>query len=139
MMARVRGERTRCDAAPGNMLSYMREKCRVKVTAASPQGGGSGSSSRVLERSDTDSSEGGGGRKSKAAQRAPTDADLRPAFKALQTAYIRLLQNPFFVPDEHAPMAVAQGKGKGGEITSPRFLREVRRIGEVWKLGGGVV
>jgi hypothetical protein len=44
-MARVRGERARCDAAPGNMLSYMREKCRVKVTAASPRGGGSGSGS----------------------------------------------------------------------------------------------
>lgn len=25
-----------CDAAPGYMLSYMREKCRVKVTASSP-------------------------------------------------------------------------------------------------------
>jgi len=57
------------------------------------------------------------------------------AFKALQTAYIRLLQNPFYTPDEHTPMAVASGKGRGGGITSRRFVGEVRRIGEVWRLG----
>ena len=62
------------------------------------------------------------------------------AFKALQTAYIRLLQNPFYVPDEHTPMAVAsgKGKGKGGKITSKRFIGEVKRIGEVWKPGAAV-
>jgi len=62
-------------------------------------------------------------------------ADMKPAFKALQTAYIRLLQNPFYMPDEHTPMAVANGKGKGGEIKSPRFIREVKRIGETWRPG----
>lgn len=62
------------------------------------------------------------------------------AFKALQTAYIRLLQNPFYVPDEHTPIAVAQGKGNGnGEITSQKFLREVRRIGDGWRPGLNVI
>lgn len=50
-------------------------------------------------------------------------------------AYIHLLQNPFYKPDEHTPMA-ADG---GGEITSPRFINEVKRIGETWKPGMGVV
>ncbi|CAD6570831.1 MAG: hypothetical protein ASARMPREDX12_003953 [Alectoria sarmentosa] len=45
------------------------------------------------------------------------DGDLRGAFKALQTAYIRLLQNPFYVPDEHTPMTVASKRGNGGQIT----------------------
>lgn len=57
------------------------------------------------------------------------------AFRALQTAYIRLLQNPFYVPDEHTPMAAASGKGNGGQITSKKFIQEVKRIGEVWKPG----
>ncbi|KAL9634618.1 MAG: hypothetical protein Q9164_003987 [Protoblastenia rupestris] len=69
------------------------------------------------------------------AGRGVQDADVRPAFKALQTAYIRLLQNPFYTPDEHTPMAVAHGKGKSGEIKSKIFIREVRRIGELWKPG----
>ena len=62
---------------------------------------------------------------------------MRPAFKALQTAYIRLLQNPFYTPDEHSPMGMAGGKGRGdwGEIKSKRFVGEVRRVGEVWRVG----
>ena len=32
-------------------------------------------------------------------------------------------------------MAVAHGKGKSGEIKSKIFIREVRRIGELWKPG----
>ena len=32
-------------------------------------------------------------------------------------------------------MAVAQGKGKGGEIKSKKFLQEVQRIGSLWKPG----
>ena len=63
---------------------------------------------------------------------------VQQAFKALQTAYIRLLQNPFYTPDEHTPMAVASGKGKGGQITSKRFIAEVKRIGELWKPGATV-
>lgn len=36
-------------------------------------------------------------------------------------------------------MAVASGKGKGGGITSGRFIGEVRRIGEGWRPGMAVV
>jgi len=58
------------------------------------------------------------------------------AFRALQSAYIRLLQNPFYVPDDHTPMAVASGgKGKGGKITSQKFIKEVERIGNNWRPG----
>ena len=35
-------------------------------------------------------------------------------------------------------MAVASGKGKGGKITSKKFIGEVKRIGEVWKPGAAV-
>ena len=55
-------------------------------------------------------------------------------FRALQTAYIRLLQNPFYNPDDHTPMAVANGKGKS-EITSHSFIAEVQRIGMAWRPG----
>lgn len=83
-----------------------------------------------LQRTGTD-----GSTKRGTTPKPTTDADLKVAFKALQLAYIRLLQNPFYVPDEHSPMAVKQGKVKGGEITSKKFLGEVRRIGEGWKPG----
>ncbi|KAI9849264.1 MAG: hypothetical protein M1837_004723 [Sclerophora amabilis] len=64
------------------------------------------------------------------------DADLKPAFKALQTAYIRLLQNPFYNPDEHSPLAQIQGGRTGSmTITSRRFISDVRRIGEIWAPG----
>ena len=63
------------------------------------------------------------------------DGDLKPAFKALQTAYIRLLMNPFYDPDEHTPMAAPHGRGKGMQITSKKFTREVERIGMAWKPG----
>lgn len=46
----------------------------------------------------------------------------------MQTAYIRLLQNPFYDPDEHCPV-----NGKGGKkIVSRRFVEDMRRIGEGW-------
>lgn len=32
------------------------------------------------------------------------DAELKPVFRAMQNAYVRLLQNPFYDPDEHAPL-----------------------------------
>lgn len=59
------------------------------------------------------------------------------AFRTLQTAYIQLLQNPFYVPDDHTPMAA--GVGKGAAITSRKFITEVQRIGESWKVGMGSV
>lgn len=71
-------------------------------------------------------------------------------FRALQTAYIRLLQNPFYDPDEEAPMvttpapAVTRGasdssnlnggrRKAGGEIQSRKFRAEVWRLGREWK------
>ncbi|MCJ1255590.1 hypothetical protein MMC24_003407 [Lignoscripta atroalba] len=62
------------------------------------------------------------------------EGELKPAFRALQTAYIRLLQNPFYNPDEHTPMAVANGTGKS-QIMSRKFIAEVERIGMAWRPG----
>ena len=61
------------------------------------------------------------------------EGELRPAFKALQTAYICLLRNPFYVPDEHT---VAAG---GAQIKAKGFIKEVQRIGLAWKPGVTVV
>ena len=61
------------------------------------------------------------------------------AFRALQTAYIRLLQNPFYTPDDHTPMAVASGRGKSSQIKSKKFIAEVERIGMTWKPGISVI
>lgn len=59
------------------------------------------------------------------------DAELRPVFRAMQSAYVRLLQNPFYDPDEHAPLG-----GKGGRrITSKKFGDDMKRIGEGWTPG----
>lgn len=49
----------------------------------------------------------------------------------MQTAYVRLLQNPFYDPDEHSPPT-----GQGGKkITSKKFADDMRRIGEAWTPG----
>ncbi|KYK60373.1 hypothetical protein DCS_01510 [Drechmeria coniospora] len=59
------------------------------------------------------------------------DAELKPVFRAMQSAYVRLLQNPFFDPDEHAPLG-----GRGGrKITSKKFSEDMKRIGEAWAPG----
>ncbi|KAI9657513.1 MAG: hypothetical protein M1831_004129 [Alyxoria varia] len=64
------------------------------------------------------------------------EADLKPAFRALHTAYIRLLRNPFYDPDEHAPNSHKVKSGSGSmEITSPLFIKEVERIGQAWYPG----
>ncbi|KAL9070322.1 MAG: hypothetical protein Q9157_005851 [Trypethelium eluteriae] len=64
------------------------------------------------------------------------DADLKPAFRALQTAYIGLLRNPFYNPDEHSPRtANAQQRIGSTQITSRRFIQEVQRIGNAWTPG----
>ncbi|CAF9921638.1 MAG: hypothetical protein GOMPHAMPRED_002343 [Gomphillus americanus] len=57
------------------------------------------------------------------------EGELRPAFRALQTAYIGLLRNPFYIPDEHT---VAAG---GVQIKAKGFIKEVERIGMAWKPG----
>ncbi|KAI2624846.1 snare-like protein [Hypoxylon sp. NC1633] len=61
------------------------------------------------------------------------ETELRVVFRAMQTAYVRLLQNPFYDPDEHAPLLPAGGGGK--RITSRKFAEEMRRIGESWTPG----
>lgn len=59
---------------------------------------------------------------------------MTQAFHALQTTYIRLLRNPFYVPDEHDPQ-LAQDKRGSLRITSPKFVSEVERIGRTWYPG----
>lgn len=59
------------------------------------------------------------------------DAELKPVFRAMQNAYVKLLQNPFYEPDEHSPLG---GRG-GSKITSKRFAEDMRRIGESWTPG----
>jgi len=55
------------------------------------------------------------------------------AFKALQTAYIRLLRNPFYVPDEHSPAPSNVQRHVGSlQITSKSFIQEIDRIGRAW-------
>ena len=59
------------------------------------------------------------------------DAEHKPVLRAMQAAYVRLLQNPFYDPDEHAPLG-----GKGGKkITSRKFAEDMKRIGEGWTPG----
>lgn len=79
----------------------------------------------------------GGGGISAAARRGAAavvglrEGDMKPVFRAMQTAYVRLLQNPFYEPDEHAPLT-----GHGGKrIVSRRFGADMRRIGEGWTVG----
>ncbi|KAL8822027.1 MAG: hypothetical protein Q9223_000018 [Gallowayella weberi] len=43
--------------------------------------------------------------------------------------------NPFYTPDDHAPMAASKGEESAGEITSKKFIAEVKRIGDNWKPG----
>lgn len=56
---------------------------------------------------------------------------MKVVFRAIQQAYVRLLQNPFYDPDEHSP---ATGRG-GKKIESRKFTDEIRRIGEQWRVG----
>ncbi|KAK0701476.1 Longin-like domain-containing protein [Apiosordaria backusii] len=58
------------------------------------------------------------------------EGEMRVVFKAMQAAYIRLMQNPFYDPDEHSPVS-----GPGKKITSRRFGEDMRRIGEGWVPG----
>ncbi|KAJ5113576.1 hypothetical protein N7456_002110 [Penicillium angulare] len=62
------------------------------------------------------------------------DADLKTAFRALQTAYIQLLQNPFYSPDLHTP-ALGTVDGACQPISNPKFIADVKRIGETWAPG----
>ncbi|QKX56423.1 uncharacterized protein TRUGW13939_03528 [Talaromyces rugulosus] len=59
------------------------------------------------------------------------DSDLKPAFRALQTAYIKLLQNPFYNPDSHDSKP-QESNGASVGIADQKFISEVKRIGESW-------
>lgn len=63
------------------------------------------------------------------------DSDLKPAFKAIQSAYIALLMNPFYTPDTRTPLQTMHATGKSAEITSKRFTTEMQRIGNMWYPG----
>jgi len=59
------------------------------------------------------------------------EGEMKMVFKAMQAAYVRLLQNPFYDPYEHSPPT-----GRGGKkITSRRFSEDMRHIGESWMPG----
>ena len=63
------------------------------------------------------------------------DAELKPAFRSVQTAYIQLLLNPFFTPEDRTPMQLANYEGRAAEITSKKFAAELKRIGDTWYPG----
>lgn len=63
------------------------------------------------------------------------DADLKPAFRAVQSAYIALMLNPFYAPDDRTPLQIANYGGKNPEITSKKFISELQRIGKTWTPG----
>lgn len=56
------------------------------------------------------------------------EGELKPVFKAMQTAYVKLLQNPFYDPDEHSPPGGVGGK----RITSRKFAEDLKKIGDGW-------
>ncbi|KAG9543494.1 Sedlin, partial [Aureobasidium melanogenum] len=58
------------------------------------------------------------------------NSDLTPAFQALQKAYINLLRNPFYTPEDHAPNG--HQLSASTQITSRNFINEVNRIGRLW-------
>ncbi|TKX18710.1 sedlin-like protein 2 [Elsinoe australis] len=64
-------------------------------------------------------------------------SDLNPAFHAIHNAYINLLRNPFYNPDEHSPAHQNAQRHAGSlQITSQTFIREVDRVGQTWHLEG---
>ncbi|KAH6655762.1 Sedlin [Truncatella angustata] len=63
------------------------------------------------------------------------EGELKVVFRAMQTAYVRLLQNPFYDPDEANELGAQGGVRR---ITSRKFAEEMRRIGDVWVPGSVV-
>lgn len=63
------------------------------------------------------------------------DAEMKPAFRAIQTAYIQLMMNPFYTPEERSPLQLANTTGKKAEIISKKFVMEMQRIGRAWYPG----
>src|SRR5689334_18253178 len=63
------------------------------------------------------------------------DSDVKSAFRAIQTAYVQLLLNPFYTPEEQSPLQLANNGGRVAQITSKKFANELRRIGRTWYPG----
>jgi hypothetical protein len=65
-------------------------------------------------------------------------AKFKKAFRAIQAAYINLMRNPFYMPDE--PLAPgAEQRVPSAQITSSGFIKEMRRIADVWAPGLNVI
>ncbi|KAJ5610061.1 hypothetical protein N7510_006780 [Penicillium lagena] len=69
------------------------------------------------------------------------DSDLKPAFRALQSAYIQLLQNPFYSPDDHTPLPghTVVPSSACHQIFNPKFVADIKRIGDSWAPGIAVM
>lgn len=113
------------------------DSAALPSSASSASGAAAGNNNTSSEDAKVGPGEGGGGGISAAARRGAAavvglrEGDMKPVFRAMQTAYVRLLQNPFYEPDEHAPLT-----GHGGKrIVSRRFGADMRRIGEGWTVG----
>ncbi|PTU17690.1 hypothetical protein P175DRAFT_0486219 [Aspergillus ochraceoroseus IBT 24754] len=64
------------------------------------------------------------------------ESDLKPAFRALQTAYIQLLQNPFYSPDDQSNTTKGGFRAANSpHITDKKFIAEINRIGSSWVPG----
>ncbi|KAM0254968.1 hypothetical protein ACHAQJ_006276 [Trichoderma viride] len=112
----------------------VRMVCIVDMRGRRVEGGGSGGGGAAgsLQSSSSAAAAAAAARSSMGSVGAGLrDAELKPVFRAMQSAYVRLLQNPFYDPDEHAPLG-----GKGGRrITSKKFGDDMKRIGEGWTPG----
>lgn len=65
---------------------------------------------------------------------------LAKAFKALHTAYINLLKDPFYQTDKNSLLTSGTFRSRDSEeITSRRFINEVQRIGKAWSVGIGAI
>ncbi|KAI5860777.1 snare-like protein [Durotheca rogersii] len=120
---------------------------RGRVLASAASGGGLALGAATATTGSTGGGSSAGGAAAPAAGAPPVAAragaglretELRVVFRAMQTAYVRLLQNPFYDPDEHAPLVstpAAAASAPGKRITSRKFADEMRRIGESWAPG----
>jgi trafficking protein particle complex subunit 2 len=66
-------------------------------------------------------------------RRPPPVVGLRDA--EMKTAYINLMLNPFFTPEERTPLQLANSNGRPATITSKKFSAELQRIGGLWYPG----
>ncbi|CAG8894725.1 unnamed protein product [Penicillium egyptiacum] len=78
------------------------------------------------------------GRQAGAAINGLRDSDVKPAFRALQSAYIQLLQNPFYSPDDHVPIPGNTSFSACQPISNKKFVADVKRIGDSWAPGSSL-